>query len=124
MLIDSRIVIDGTDITNLIAYKGLKWSRNDVDGPNAGRNINGLMIRDRLGTKIRLDVTCRPLKDEEHSMLMRLLMPEFVSVTYDDPALGVVTKTMYANNHSSTFLIKKPNGREYWGSVSFPLVER
>ena len=124
MLIDSRIKIDGTDITNLIAYNGLKWSRNDVDGPNAGRNINGDMIRDRVGTKIRLDVTCRLLNQDEHSMLMQLLMPEFVQVTYDDPVYGLTTKTMYANNHSSTFLIKKPSGREYWGGVSFPLVER
>lgn len=32
MLIDSRIRIDGTDITDMVAYNGLKWSRNDVDG--------------------------------------------------------------------------------------------
>ena len=124
MLVDSRIVIDGTDITELIAFGGVKWSRNDVDGWNSGRNIRGDMIRDRLGTKIRLDITCRPLTHAEHSMLMQLIMPEFVSVTYDDPVYGLTTKTMYANNNSSTFLIKHPDGQEYWGSVTFPLVER
>lgn len=124
MLIDTRISIDGTDITDLIAYNGVKWGRNDVDGPNAGRTITGLMIRDRVATKIRLDITCRPLLDAEIKMLMRLLIPEFVQVTYDDPLYGEVTKTMYANNHSATFLIKKDDGREYWNGVSFPLVER
>jgi len=88
MLIDSGIVIDGTEITNLIAYNGLTWKRNDVDGPNAGRNINGDMIRDRVGTKIRLDIKCRLLTGEEHSMLMQLLMPEFVQVSYDAPVMG------------------------------------
>lgn len=34
MLINSRIIVDGTDITDLIAYNGFKWSRHDVDGPN------------------------------------------------------------------------------------------
>lgn len=87
------------------------------------------MIRDRLAVKVRLDITCRPLKSYEHSMLMQLLEPDFVQVTYDDPIDGLVTKTMYANNHSSTFLIKRPDdgpeqGEEYWGSVSFPLIER
>ena len=124
MLINSRIVIDGTDITDLIAFGGFKWSRNDIDAPNTGRTITGLMIRDRVATKIRLDITCRPLKSAEHSMLMQLIMPEFVSVTYDDPVDGLVTKTMYANNNSSTFLIKHPDDEEYWGSVTFPLVER
>lgn len=124
MLIESRVTIDGTDITPLIAYNGLKWSRYDVDGANAGRNINGIMIRDRVGTKIRLDIKCHLLTSEEHENLMRLLMPEFVQVTYEDPVYGLVTKTMYANNHSSTFQIKKNSGEEYWGDVSFPLVER
>lgn len=124
MLIDSRIMIDGTDITDLVAFGGFKWSRNDVDAPNTGRTITGLMIRDRVATKIRLDITCRPLTHDEHSMLMQLIMPEFVEVTYDDPVYGQTTKTMYANNNSSTFLIKHPDGQEYWGSVTFPLVER
>lgn len=124
MLINSRIVIDGTDITDLVAFGGFKWSRNDIDAPNTGRTITGLMIRDRVATKIRLDITCRPLKSAEHSMLMQLIMPEYVQVTYDDPVDGLVTKTMYANNNSSTFLIKHPDDEEYWGSVTFPLVER
>ena len=124
MLIDTQIRIDNVDITRFIAAGGVKWSRNDVDGPNAGRNINGDMIRDRVGTKIRLDITCRPLRHDEHSMLMQLLMPEFVQVRYDDPVYGVTTKTMYANNHNSTFFRKMPNGTEYWDGVSFPLIER
>ena len=32
------------DITPYIAHGGIKWSRNDVDGPNAGRMQNGEMI--------------------------------------------------------------------------------
>lgn len=91
---------------------------------NTGRTITGLMIRDRVATKIRLDITCRPLTHEEHSMLMNLIMPEYVQVSYDDPVYGETTKTMYANNNSSTFLIKHPDGQEFWGSVTFPLVER
>lgn len=139
MLIDTRIKIDGTDITNYIAYNGVKWSRNDVDGPNAGRSMSGLMIRDRVATKIRLDITCRPMNQDELRILLNLLLPEFVSVTYDDPMYGVVTKTMYANNNSASFLIRKepiktdrwwicpssePTPKELWSDITFPLVER
>ena len=84
----------------------------------------GTMIRDRIATKIRLDITCRPLKNAEHRTLLALISPVEVQVRYDDPLQGVVTKTMYANNHASTFLIKRPgaNGIEYW-ECSFPLIE-
>jgi hypothetical protein len=125
MLISTRIKIDGTDITELIAYQGVQWKRNDIDGPNAGRTLSGLMIRDRVATKIRLDITCRILNREEVRTLLNLLMPEFVSVTYDDPMDGVVTRTMYANNNEAKFLRSLDNDSdELWDNVTFPLVER
>ena len=33
--------IDGVNILPYIAHRGLKWSRQDVDGPDAGRNLAG-----------------------------------------------------------------------------------
>lgn len=125
MLISTGINIDGTDITHLIAYQGVQWKRNDIDGPSAGRTLSGLMIRDRVATKIRLDITCRQLTLDEARMLLNLLMPEFVSVTYDDPMDGLVTRTMYANNNGAQFLFARDNDtKEWWDNVSFPLVER
>ena len=139
MLIDSKITIDGVDITPYIAYQGVQWSRNDVDGPNAGRTMSGLMIRDRVATKIRLDITCRPLKTDELRTLLNLIYPEFVTVVYDDPMQGLVSKTMYANNNKAQFLQKyepeetdcqwicgKDPGQPYerWFNITFPLVER
>ena len=118
------VSINGTDITDFIAFQGLKWSRNDIDGVNAGRNMQGNMIRDRVGTKIRMDITCRPLRNAEHKRLMKLLMPEFVSVYYEDPVYGTGTKIMYANNHSSEYCIRHANGDEWWHNVSFPLIEK
>ena len=125
MLISTGISIDGTDITNLIAYQGVQWKRNDIDGPNAGRTLSGLMVRDRVATKIRLDITCRQLTLPEIRMLLNLLMPESVSVTYDDPMDGIVTRTMYTNNNGAKFLFPKDEDtKEWWDNVSFPLVER
>ena len=118
------VQINGTDITRMIALRGMKWSRNDIDGQNAGRNLDGDLVRDRVATKIRLDITCRPLTDSEHTTLMNLLMPEFVSVSYNDPMFGRVTKVMYANNHNSEYCIRQKNGEEWWYNVEFPLIEK
>lgn len=139
MLINNKITIDGVDITPYIAYQGVQWSRNDVDGPNAGRTMNGLMIRDRVATKIRLDITCRPLKTDELRTLLNLIYPEFVTVVYEDPMQGLVSKTMYANNNKAQFLQKyepeetdcqwicgkePQDPYERWFNITFPLVER
>ena len=82
------------------------------------------MIRDRVSTKIRLDITCRPLNLTELRTLLNLIYPEFVTVTYDDPMYGPVSKTMYANNNGAQFWLKTGDSTEYWSNVSFPLVER
>ena len=127
MLIETGISINGTNITPLIAYQGVQWKRNDIDGPNAGRTLSGLMIRDRVATKIRLDITCTPLTLEQVRTLLNLIYPEFVTVMYDDPMEGIVTKVMYSNNNGAQFLKKQPDeigGAEYWDNIPFPLIER
>ena len=118
------VKINGTDITDFIAYNGLKWQRYDVDDPDTGRDMAGTMHRGRVATKIRLDVTCRPMYAEELRQLLNLILPEFVQVTYDDPMYGRTTKVMYSNNNPAAYQQRYTSGRELWTGISFPLVER
>lgn len=118
-----QITIDGTEITDYIAHGGLKWTRSDIDGPDAGRSMDGVMHRLRVGTKIRLDITCRPLTATELRTLLNLIYPEYVTVVYDDPMSGRVSKTMYSNNNPASYYRMKRSGVEQWTGVTFPLVE-
>lgn len=119
-------VIDGVDITPYIAYRGVKWQRSDVDAEGSGRStLDGTLLRNRVATKRRLDVTCIPLTTEQAKLVLTLIMPEWVEVTYTDPQIGEdVTKTMYSNNNPASFLIRKPDGTDYWDGISFPLTEQ
>lgn len=112
------------DITPYTFYGGFKWQRSDVDAPKSGRNLEGTMMRGRKATKIRLDVTCRPLENSEASLILSLIMPEWVQVRYYDPQVGaVVQKKMYSNNNPASYLMKQKNGRELWSGITFPLIE-
>lgn len=116
--------IDGVDILPFITQKGIKWQRNDLDGENAGRTMDGIMHRSRVASKIRLDITCIPLKSEDAKTILNLIYPEYVTVEYTDPMYGLVTKTMYSNNNPATFMALHSDGTEYWEGISFPLIER
>lgn len=120
------LTVDGVNIAPYIAYKGFTWQRSDVDGPNAGRAIgNGTLYRDRLSTKVRLDITCTPLELKDVSKVLKAIAPEYVTVTYTDPQEGQdVTKVMFSNNIPVPFLIKREDGRDLWGGFTFPLIER
>ena len=116
--------INGTDIAPFIAYKGIKWTRNDIDSANAGRTLSGLMNRGRVCTKIKLEIKCRPLAQHEVSMILNLIHPEYVTVDYTDPLLGHRVVQFYSNNVPATFCVQTSDGDLLWDDISFPLVER
>ena len=117
------LTINGTNVVPWIAYGGIKWQRNDIEAADAGRTMDGVMHRGRVSTKMRLDITCVPMKASDLSTLLNLIYPEYVTVTYDDPMQGQVTKRMYSNNNPASFLMIKPDGTEWWSGVTFPLIE-
>ena len=119
------LTIDDINIVPYIAFdEGIQWKRADIDSPKTGRTLDGLMHRGRVATKIRMDIKCRPLTAAEAQIVLNAIFPEYVTVHYDDPMYGTVTKTMYSNNNPATFLMRKADGTEWWGGISFPLVER
>ena len=118
------ISINGTNITDYIARRGLKWQRSDIDAANSGRTMDGVMHRGRVASKIRLDITCRPLTASELAIVEALVLPEYVTVTYNDPLYGSVTKTMYSNNTPASYEMVSRNGVEWWSGVTFPLIEQ
>lgn len=116
--------IGGVDIVPYISENGIKWSRNDINGPNSGRTMNGKMIVDRVATKIRLDVSCRPLSDTELETVLAAINPETVTVQYYDPIAGsVVTKQMYSNNVPATITTVFNDDTVRFADISFPLIE-
>lgn len=113
--------VNGVDLTPYIEQKGIKWQRNDLDGPNAGRTMDGTMYRERVASKARLDITCLPLTSEEAAIVLNAIYPVYVEVEYIDPMDGHCTKTMYSNNTPATFV---DTSTDLWDGIVFPLIER
>lgn len=113
--------INGLDITPYIEQKGIKWTRNDLDGSNAGRTMDGIMHRERVSSKVRLDITCLPLRSDDAAIVLNAIYPEYVEVEYIDPMYGRVFKTMYSNNTPATYI---DTATDLWEGISFPLIER
>lgn len=114
-----------TDLTPYIAFGGLKWSRNDIDASNAGRDTqDGLMHRARVAIKVRLDCTCKPLEQADATTVLTAIKPEWLEVQYFDPQEGSTqTKKMYSNNIPATFCIQHGT-KQYWTGIAFPLIEQ
>lgn len=120
------LIIDGENYTGYLkASGGYAIKRNDVDGENAGRTMDATMYRDRQAVKMELTLACRPLTGAEANKILNAIYPEFVTVTYRDPRVGLRSNVqMYSNNVPSEFLFRKPDGTEWWDGIKFSLIER
>lgn len=113
--------INGVDMLPYVTQKGIKWQRNDLDGSNAGRTLDGTMHRERVASKVRMDITCRPLSSDDAAVVLNAIYPEYVEVEYTDPMYGNVFKTMYSNNTPATYI---NTTADLWEGITFPLIER
>ena len=109
-------------LTPYIKYQGFEGSRNDVDGPNAGRVIaNAYMYRSRIAIKKKFNVTTIPIPNRTALEIERLLEPEYVSIRTDYYSNSVKSYETYSNNVVKTYVMYK---REDMVKLSFPIVER
>ena len=114
----------GVDITPLIAWQGLTFSRNDIDSPNAGRDMTGLMHRGRVAVKEKMNIQTVQLTKAQVSTLQTLIYPSSFSVrvTPYPKTNAAHTMTMYTNNVKTTYVIHRSSGEDLQ-SLSFPLIE-
>lgn len=112
------------DITPYIAFQGLTFSRNDVDAPDAGRDMSGLMRRGRVAVKEKMNINTIPLTKAQSSSLQTLLYPETIQVrvTPYPRTNAAQILSMYSNNVKVTYLIHYSSGEDMQ-SLSFPLIE-
>lgn len=112
------------DITPFIAWQGLSFSRNDVDSPDAGRSMDGLMHRGRVAVKEKMNINTVPLTRSQSAQLQTLLYPETISVRVTPYPRTNTQKTfmMYSNNVKVSYVIHKENGDDL-ETLSFPLIE-
>ena len=118
--------INGVDILPYTKESGIKWQRNDVESPNAGRTMDGAMHRGRVAIKFRADFDLRDLHTEDTTMILNLILPEFVEAeTNVHPLYGYVIAQFYSNNVPATCMtIDKETGDAIWTEISFPLIEQ
>lgn len=112
------------DITPYIAWRGLNFSRNDVDAPDAGRSMDGLMHRGRVASKEKMNIQTVILTKDQSAWIQTLLFPETIQVRVTPyPRTNAAhIMNMYSNNVKTEYVIHRSNGDDLQ-SLTFPLIE-
>lgn len=113
------IKVNGVDIAT---PKVFEISISDLDG-ESNRNANGELVRDRIAVKRKLNIEWGPLSQSEIQTLLNAVSSVFFTVTYPDPQLGVVTKTMYVGDRKAPALSYK-NNEVLWEGLTMNFIEK
>lgn len=115
---------DWIPITSLIKDDGWSETINSIDGPNAGRNMLGTMIRDWICDKLSVNVTLKVISKTQKDLILSLIRRESFSMRYkDDADLSWTTLSVYSNGVSWKRRFTNPSGIEYFSDFTFPFIE-
>ncbi len=96
----------------------------DLDGETA-RTASGLMVRDRIAVKRKLELSWKYLTAVELSQILKAVSPVFVNVTYDDPETNELqTGTFYAGDRTAGAIDYSSGKVQGWKDVKFNLIEQ
>lgn len=106
------------------AHKGAVFSIQDIDSSETGRNQQGTLMRDRVATKIKWQLTFPPLSQQMLSSLLGALSSAQFSFTYPDPlkSSGTSTVSCYVGDRTAP-VYSTSEDLPMWENVSFSIVQ-
>ena len=116
--------LDGLDITEDI--EEIKWSENDLDAPNSGRSLDGMMQRGKVTSKRRADIKLRDLKAVRANQILSVLRNQYFTCETDlAPSSGSgLVMQMYNSTRSGSVRIVNTDGKVVHKDIAFNIIER
>jgi hypothetical protein len=105
----------------------LTWDIYDLDSEDgAGRNQEGLMFRDRVAVKRKLNCTWGPMNDHEMSKLLNAMSDVFFTIRYPDALGGTYREGEFYVGDRSTpmYMWNAEKGKYLWQGLSANFIER
>ena len=99
------------------------WSLQDVSAADSGRTQDGLMHKNMVTRKEKIQLSWNAPDNIKASQILQMFLPEYFDVTYRSPLTNsIVTKTFYRGDASGSTYWWLNNG--LFETISFDIIER
>lgn len=115
------LIINGHDYSPYVKMGGISWSRNDLDTDQTKRTKDGLMRRQKIGTKRKLSYEIVNATREVLAQLDKDLSSATFSATYRD-LHGTATRVFYCSSFNAK-LDWVNRDQDVWQGGSFNMIE-
>lgn len=107
--------------TNIPSPSKYDWKLSDVSSADAGRTEDGKMHKERITSKVHLELEWKNVSDSDASAILTAFQPEYISVEYYDyKELSFQTKTFYVGDRS----VSSYNRARQLSTISFNIIEQ
>jgi len=114
--------VDGVDIP---CPSKFDISYQDISAPDSGRTLDGLMWKNKVGQKVKIELEWLGKNDADTATILTAFEPEYFNVTYHDAKTNtIVTKNFYVGDRKGSTYWWDDNGDFTYSSIAFNIVER
>ena len=97
---------------------------SDIDSSKSGRSADGMMHRDRIAVKRKLQLKWNFLSAADMSKLLNAVKSDFFACTYPDPEAGTNKTLQFYVGDRSTPVYTVKNGIVGWSGLEMSFIER
>ena len=104
----------------------ITYTRSALDASSSGRNQAGLMFRDIVSQKTKIQVTWERLSNTDISTVLQLVEDPFFTLRYPDAYTGAMREMVcYVGDRSSpVYRLDDDTDAWRWQKLSFSFIER
>lgn len=99
--------VDGVHLP--VSPSSFTWEQEDLSNAEAGRSEDGAMHKNRIGTVVRMGLEFQNLPLETMYELINIFSPEYIWVTYIDPASRTGSGDSANYEHNAWFYVGNRN---------------
>lgn len=101
------------------------YTRSAMDASSSGRNQSGLMFRDLVAQKTKIQVKWGAMSEADCSTLLQMVDDAFLTIKYPDAYTGAMAEMeCYVGDRSTPMYQMDDNGNWVWQGVAFSFIER
>ena len=109
------------DNTNIPAPSKYDWKLSDVSSADAGRTEDGKMHKERITSKVHIELEWQNVNDTDATTILTAFQPEYIEVKYFDyKSNDFLTKTFYVGDRA----VSAYSRAKKIGTISFNIIER
>ena len=103
----------------------LEYTKSEMDASSSGRNQAGLMFRDVVASKVKLQVAWGKLDESQCSTILNMVDAPFFRIRYPDAYTGAKrTMECYVGDRQAPMYRMDTDGVWHWEGLSFSFIER